>query len=110
MRHTGTNSLLDVLPLTPYRNSGDSPDAQVTYLEDLPHLGASVEIIGVQVGTDALAAAGEIEFDSLGGLTEAEAIVVVLACGQDNARRYLPITISPVTGLTTIGDYTAVAP
>ena len=110
LRHTGANNLLDVLPKSPYRSAADSPDSQETKLEDLPHLGASVEIVGVRVGSNALLSIGQIEFSSLGGLSVAQPVTIVLACGQNTSRRYLPITIAPVTGLCTLGTYTATLP
>jgi hypothetical protein len=36
--------------------------------------------------------------------------VVWLTCGQGSAQRYLSISISPTTGLATIGDVVAQAP
>lgn len=110
LRHTGDNSLLDVLPRTPYRTSGDTPDEQLTLLDDLPRLGPAVEIHGVATNGGSAAASGDIEFDALGGLTSNQPITIWLACGTDEARRYLPLTIAPVTGLVEIGELRGAAP
>jgi prepilin-type N-terminal cleavage/methylation domain-containing protein len=108
--HAGTNTLLDVLPQTPYRNATDAPNEQSTFLEDLPHIGAHVEIAGVQIGGNSPGPSGSVEFDSLGGLTITQPITIWLACGNDDARRYLPLTVMPVTGLCEVGEFTGIAP
>jgi prepilin-type N-terminal cleavage/methylation domain-containing protein len=110
LRHSGTNNLFDVLPVTPYRSSADSPDVQVTHLDDLPRIGAAVEIAGVQIGGNATAASGSLEFTALGGLVDSEPMTIWLACGADGARRYLPVTVMPVTGLCETGDFVATPP
>lgn len=110
LQHTGTNHLLDVLPLTPYRTNTSTPDQQVTLLEALPHIGAAVEVVGIQVGGNATAATGMLEFTSLGGLQGAEPVTIWLACGTDQTRRYLPLTVAPVTGLCEVGEFVATPP
>lgn len=110
LRHTGANNLLDVLPSTPYRHSDNSPDEQLTYLDDLPHLGPGVELWGVQIGSGALATSGAIEFNALGGVEGAQPFTVWLAAGSDDARRYQSLTVAPITGLVTIGEFRAAAP
>lgn len=110
LRHTGANNLLNVLPTTPYRHSSDGPDTQTTYLEDLPRIGAEVQIVGLRRGTNNLTTSGTVEFTSLGGLTSPQPITIWLACGQNTSRRYLPLTIAPVTGITAVGTFTGTAP
>lgn len=109
LRHSGANNLLDVLPLTPYRHSGAAPDEQITYLEDLPHLGPGVELVGVS-SSGGISTYSTIEFNSLGGLEGAQPITIWLACGVDDARRYQSLIIAPVTGLVTLGEFQATAP
>jgi prepilin-type N-terminal cleavage/methylation domain-containing protein len=110
LQHSGTNTLLNVLPLRPYRSANDTPDQQRTYLAELPHLGATVEIVGAQVGSGSLSNSASVEFNSLGGLTSAQPVTIWLACGSGTARRYLPLEIAPVTGLVSVGEYQAAAP
>lgn len=110
LQHSGTNTLLNVLPMRPYRSANDAADRQHTYLAELPHLGATVEIVGVHVGSGSLLNSASIEFNSLGGLTSAQPVTIWLACGSGPARRYLPLEIAPVTGLISVGEYQAVAP
>lgn len=110
LEHTGANNLLDALPLRPYRSADDSPDKQHTYLEELPHLGAAVEIVGVRVGASSVASTTAVEFNSLGGLNDSQKVEIWLACGRGNARRYIHLDIAPVTGLVSVGEYQAAAP
>lgn len=110
LEHSGSNSLLEVLPFTPYRRNDDTPDTHTTFLDDLPHLGPGVQFVGLRVGTGILDSSGVIEFDSLGGLTSTQPITIWLACGSDASRRYLGITVAPATGLTSVGEFTATAP
>ena len=60
LQHTGTNNLLDVLPLTPYRNAADAPNVQTTRLEDLPNLGTVVEVVGIDLDDGAQARGARI--------------------------------------------------
>jgi prepilin-type N-terminal cleavage/methylation domain-containing protein len=110
LQHSGTNSLLDVLPLTPYRNSSDAPNVQTTYMEDLPHLGALVEIWGISSGNGAVSSSGVVEFDSLGGVEGGQVTTIWLACGVGDTRRYQSLTIAPVTGIVSLGTFRASAP
>ena len=110
LEHSGANSLLDALPLRPYRSASDSPDKQHTFLAELPHLGATVEVVGIRVGAGSLETTGAIELNSLGGLNAAQPVEIWLACGRGDARRYIPLEIAPVTGLVSVGEYRAVAP
>ena len=110
LRHTGDNNLLDVLPATPYRHSGNSPAEQLTYLEDLPHLGPGVQIHGVSIGTGNVSASGAIEFNELGGVEGAEAFTLWLTSGTGDSQRYQSLTVAPVTGLIAIGDFRGDAP
>lgn len=110
LKHTGANSLLNVLPLTPYRHNDNSPAEQLTYLEDLPHLGPGVEVYGVKVGSGAVGASGAVEFNGLGGIEGAQTVTVWLAAGVGESRRYQALSIAPVTGLVTVGEFRSSAP
>jgi prepilin-type N-terminal cleavage/methylation domain-containing protein len=110
LEHTGANSLLDVLPLTAYRHSGDAPNEQVTYLADLPRIGAAVEVVGIEVAGGGLAPTGAVEFNALGGLASAQPAKIWLGAGSGNARRYLSILVKPATGLFEVGEFQAAPP
>jgi prepilin-type N-terminal cleavage/methylation domain-containing protein len=110
LTHTGTNTTLNVLPVTTYRDASDTPTSHVTYLEDMPHLGPGVSIVGVSTNGGSVTATGSVEFTSLGGLTSGQTFTVWLQCGNDTARRYQSLTIAPVTGLVSMGTFQATAP
>lgn len=110
LQHTGANNLLDVLPSTPYRHNASSPDAQLTYLADLPHLGPEVQLHGVQVGSGSISASGALEFNDLGGVEGGQSFTLWLVAGADDAQRFQSLTVAPVTGLVSIGEFRAAPP
>jgi hypothetical protein len=113
LEHTGANSLLNVLPLTPYRNASDAPNVQTTYMEDLPRLGTVVEVWGVSVGASGSGGvpdAGQVEFNALGGLVSGQTTTIWLAAGAGDARRYQSLTVAPVTGIVGLGTFRASPP
>jgi prepilin-type N-terminal cleavage/methylation domain-containing protein len=110
LQHTGTNHLLDVLPLTPYRNAADAPNVQTTHLEDLPRLGTVVEVWGVSTGGGSVSDTGQVEFHSLGGLVGGQTKTIWLAAGVGDARRYQSLTVAPVTGIVGLGTFRASPP
>lgn len=110
LQHSGTNNLLDALPFTPYRTAGDSPDQQTTFLEDLPHLGSTVHIVGGKLGGGTVSASVPVEFNALGGVEGGQTVTLWISCGSGDARRYQSIVIAPVTGLVSMGEFRAAAP
>jgi hypothetical protein len=85
---------------------------QTTHLEDLPRLGAAVQIWGVSSGSGSgsVSNIGQVEFNSLGGVVGGQTTTVWLAAGTGDSRRYLSLTIAPVTGIVSLGTFRASAP
>jgi prepilin-type N-terminal cleavage/methylation domain-containing protein len=110
LQHSGTNSLLNVLPQTPYRNAADTPTTQATYLADLPRLGTVVEVWGVKTGSGSVSDTGNVEFNALGGLESGQIITIWLAAGAGDARRYQSLTVAPATGIVSLGTFQAAPP
>ncbi|MBW3598848.1 MAG: prepilin-type N-terminal cleavage/methylation domain-containing protein [Planctomycetes bacterium] len=104
LTHSGTNPMLDVLPPAPFRKPGDPPDQHIVELADLPRFGPLVELAGAQKVAGSTQVVTDVEFAPLGGTTRSETTLVWLACGQGGDRRYLPIAVDPVTGVTSIGE------
>jgi hypothetical protein len=46
----------------------------------------------------------------LGETTQSEPTVIWLSSGEGSSRRYISVSIAPVTGLTSIGSFQATAP
>ncbi|MHC4181638.1 MAG: pilus assembly FimT family protein, partial [Planctomycetota bacterium] len=100
LEHSGPRADLDVLPDSPFRNPGDPPEQHVVDLRDLPHIGPSVRIVTAANSGAAAARVPDVEFGPLGESTRTSPTVVWLAAGYGSDKRYLSLTINPVTGLT----------
>jgi Tfp pilus assembly protein FimT len=110
LEHSGTNTSLDDLPESPYRDQADPPTRQTTDLRRLPS-GVNLELVAVRnVSSSTEADATRVEFGTLGALTQAEDCWIWLAVGQGEARRYLPVILRATTGLATIGEYQVTGP
>jgi len=110
LRHSGANASLNSLPSWPYRQASDPADRQTTLLTRLPGL-ADIDLIGaVRIVSSTREPVDDIEFDPNGATTRAEVTEIWLAAGNGAARRYVPITVNPVTGMTEIGEIAATVP
>jgi Tfp pilus assembly protein FimT len=103
LRHSGTNSLLDTLPRSPFSQVSDAADQQTTSLAQLPLPEPGVRLAATVRMSGTVQTAGSVEFTPLGGTTDPNQTVVWLACASGQAQRFLPIEINPATGLTTTG-------
>jgi hypothetical protein len=63
-----------------------------------------------KVSATSEADATTVEFSSLGALTQAEDCLIWLAIGRGDARRYLPIELDAITGLSKIGEFQVTGP
>lgn len=110
LRHSGTDASLDILPDSPWRNADDPPDEQIVDLDTLPNVGVGVEIVAVaELGSSQLAVP-DVEFGPLGETTSSAYTGIWLAAGEGTARRYMLLTVNPITGLVTFGAYTGESP
>jgi len=110
LEHSGSNAALDVLPDGPFHNPGDPPGQHIVDLDELPHLGPTVQILTVAKSLAAPQRVAEVEFGPLGETTRSEKTVVWLSIGHGLDTRYITLTIDPVTGLAEIGEYTSEGP
>lgn len=111
LEHSGSNTALDSLPASPFSAAGDAVTQRILRLDELTSLMGGVWILGaVAVEASGDSKVTSVEFGPLGETSRAETTVIWLASGSENARRYLPIEINPVTGLATAGELTATAP
>ena len=105
LEHSGTNSVLNTLPESPFRIAGEVATKQTTDLSKLPLLNAPIFLAAVRrVGATTEQNATSIEFDSLGALTQPELAKIWLSAGSSNSRRYISVEINPVTGISELGD------
>ena len=103
LRHTGTNTLLHVLPSSAFAQNDDPPDRQTTDLTDLPLAEPVVDLVRVTAGSGMLTSVSDVEFTPLGGTTRSGTTTIWLQCGEGGDSRYIPIEINPATGLVEIG-------
>ena len=108
--HSGANAGLDTLPPSPHGVVADSPTRQSTNLGLGTAISTSAEVAAVRALTPSPTEVTALEFGPLGETTRSEATRIWLAAGVDDARRYVPLTINPVTGNVTIGDHTTALP
>lgn len=102
--HSGDNRSLDTLPASPYGAPQESPTRQTTDIALVSLNAAAVEVAAVHVLTPAPVVATDLEFGPLGETTRSQETMIWLAAGSGDARRYLPLTVNPVTGMTRIGE------
>jgi hypothetical protein len=111
LRHSGANGALNVLPESPFRSPSDPPDQYIVDLAGLPRLGGhNVRLLTVTGVNQAIINTADLEFGPLGETTRSQETLVWLAGGRATDTRYLAVHVNPVTGLTSIGQFTSLAP
>ncbi|MCI0358698.1 MAG: prepilin-type N-terminal cleavage/methylation domain-containing protein [Planctomycetaceae bacterium] len=110
LRHSGSNTLLDVLPASPFRQQSDAPNQQTTDLADLPLAHPLVTLHCVVATGGSTEPVSDVEFTPLGGTTRTELTTVWLACASGTERRFTSITINAATGLVEIGELVKALP
>jgi prepilin-type N-terminal cleavage/methylation domain-containing protein len=111
LRHSGVNTALNVLPESPFRSPSDPPDQYIVDLAGLPRLGGhNVRVLAVTGPSQTVITSADLEFGPLGETTRSQETLVWLAGGRGADTRYLTVHVNPVTGLTSIGQFTSLAP
>jgi prepilin-type N-terminal cleavage/methylation domain-containing protein len=113
IHHSGTNDALYDLPSSPFLDDDSSIEAigerQIADLDELLQMGPQVQLAVARLKTSR-AAFTQIEFNPLGSTTATDSSMVYLSCGEGKAQRYLPLTVSSVTGLVTVGELISAVP
>ena len=109
LEHSGANSALDTLPITPF-DADSSATTQTTDLGSLPNMGPTLRLHAAHTDSGGVTSVSDVEFTSVGGTSRSTETVVWLSCGAGAEIRYLSLTIHPITGLVTIGEVQATAP
>lgn len=110
MRNTGSDPTLATLPSSPFRSSSDPSNQYIVALAKFPSLGMPVTLLGAETTGTSPQALTSVEFGPYGSTTQANSSVIWLTAGSGNGRRYMSISVNPVTGLSSIGPYTGIAP
>jgi len=112
LHHTGTNSALENLAPSPFLvDEADTGGGtrQVADFNELLAFGPTVALLTIR-RVPSGSSTTSVEFQPLGNTTATDVTEIWLACGGSGKRLYLPITISPVTGLATAGSIQTTAP
>ncbi|GAA4422561.1 pilus assembly FimT family protein [Bremerella cremea] len=110
LTHTGANNTLDTLPSNPFRKPSEDPTSLIVSLDEFPQVGTRVSIVAIVTDESTPEAVTTIEFDTLGQTTREEPTLIWLSSTAGTEEIYLPISVNPVTGLATIGEFTTQAP
>lgn len=111
LEHAGASGPLDTLPDTALRDPDDPPNQMIVDLDQLPQVGSTVRIYAMgEVGGNYATRASDVVFGPLGETTRTAETVVWLSAGEATGRRYLLLTVDPVTGLVRVGPYTGDPP
>jgi Tfp pilus assembly protein FimT len=110
MHCTGADATLNALPNSPFRSPSDPADQYIIRLANLPRMAMAVSLLGAQAVGSSTQSITSIEFGPYGATTQPNQSVLWLTTGLGAGRRYISISINPVTGLATVGSYTGVAP
>ncbi len=110
LEYSGTNTLLQTLPSTPFYTSQDTTTRQYTVLANLPTTAGVVVLAAVGSNGSSPAPRTQVEFASYGQTTQVDDTVIWLSAGTGAAQRWEYITINAVTGLATVGTFQASGP
>ncbi len=110
LEHSGTNSALDTLPDSAFRDEDDPPKQHIVTLDDLPRVGAPVKLEAVVEKDGSFAAVTDLEFGPLGETTRSGETMIWLSAGKGDAERYIWVQVNPITGLATVGDFNGDGP
>ena len=110
LTHSGTNSALNALPITPLHRASDPSNQQVVSLAQVPNVGGAVKLFAVWSLSNPPQAVTDVEFLSQGETSRTQSTLVWLVAGGGDETRYLAVRINPVTGLYWLENYRATTP
>lgn len=109
LTHSGTNSLLNTLPTSPFKAPTDTSTTQTTRLDRLPIGAGGVQLLGAKLATGG-SEITEVRFAALGSTTAAADTLIWLTAGQGDSRRYIAVRVAQATGIATVEALTATPP
>lgn len=110
LTHVGANALLDTLPRSPYHNSDGDRTRLVTRLQDLPHVGVSISLVGAVLSGNTDTRTTIVEFGPLGETSSSKPTIIWLRAGSGVDSKYAAVRIHPITGIATYQDPTQTPP
>lgn len=106
LRHSGTNTALNILPRSPFQSDAEPPTSRSLVFSELPNVSAAVRLIGAVTQGSSVLAVDFVEFGPLGQTTAAAPTIVYLGIMTADRPRYIAISVQPITGLTSVGSIT----
>ncbi len=110
LKHSGANTALDPLPISPFHRPSDLPNEQTVDLASLPSVSGAVRLWAVWELSNTPQVVGDLEFSALGSTTRAVPTMIWLAAGSGTQTRYISVRVNPVTGLYWVENFQADAP
>lgn len=111
LEHTGTNTALETLPRLPTQTLTNPSDQYIVSLTDAPSMHTSTaQLLAAGAAGSLAMTSATVEFGPLGETTSANETIVWLTAGRFADRRYIAVTVDPITGLAWVGDMTATLP
>lgn len=110
LKHSGTAAQFNTLPPSPFRQSDDPVTQQTTNLTNLPIPEPRVRLVAVMQMQGLGQETTQVEFNPIGGTTSPQTSVVWLSCGRGQLRRFISVSVDPITGLVTIGPHVSTLP
>lgn len=111
LEHTGTNTALETLPRLPTQSLANPSDQYIVSLADAPSMHTSTaQFLAAGTSGSLATTSASVEFGPLGETTSANETIVWLTAGRFAERRYIAVTIDPITGMAWVGDVTATLP
>jgi len=111
LEHTGTNTALETLPRLPTQTLSNPSDQYIVSLTDAPSMHVSTaQLLAAGIAGSLATTTASVEFGPLGETTSANETIIWLTAGKFSDRRYIAVTVNPITGLAWVGDVTAVLP
>jgi prepilin-type N-terminal cleavage/methylation domain-containing protein len=105
LTHSGPNTALDNLPITPLHRASEPANQQIVSLNELPSLGGSTRLHAVWALTTPPQTATDVEFLPLGETTRTQGTLIWLAAGTGAETRYISVRVNPITGLYWVENY-----
>ena len=110
LKHSGSNPALNQLPKTPFSALGDPVDQHIVDLDDLPHAGPTVRLAAVAATGTSMQSVSDLEFGPLGQTTRADPTTIWLMAGSGDTKKYVTLTVNPVTGVSEFGAFSSAGP
>jgi prepilin-type N-terminal cleavage/methylation domain-containing protein len=110
IQHSGLNSTLNALPVTPFTPIASTSTQYLVQLQTLPGVFVPIDLIGVQTLGSTPQNVTTLEFNGLGATSSTADTKIWIATGQGAERRYLGVRVNHATGLSWVEDYRATSP